>query len=514
MKHLIILLALLSFPFVSSTVSAQCYIGAHSIGEQHVHDTTYKIMVVDTSVTGISGLTYTWQWDDGTTSGGPVAALPITDASVMHSYTVTVNGPGMGCSYSDAVGTTLVFNCTTLPAINYRNVAEYGVVQSVLTDPNTVTINFINPSYSALGDMNLAVHFDLDWGNGNIISTVQAYDTLALIGGATDPAHASHYVYPGQYKIHTQYSYSYGALTCPVVDLGPECIWVTGRAAAGAPEIGGHRSYCIGDTLRLKIVDTIAQFRNAYHRTDTTGVAHYDIVPGVGGAYPLAFGPNRQYWWGRDGITWPYADTLLEIPGLTMADTGIYYLEVFDEISLTDTILQVHISIDNAIPSVAATTGASSVCAGYSITLNNATPGGVWSSSSAEASVSPDGAVTGITSGSATIAYTVSNSCGSTTANYPITILPASTCATSVADQKNEGIMTIYPNPSQGSLSIKIPANDADIMITNIAGKLVTNFHSSGKSVIPVDLHHLPSGTYLLKVSTGNNVYRDKIIIE
>ncbi len=513
MKKVILLLSIINL-FLFSSASAQCYISAHSIGEQHVHDTTYKIMVVDTSVTGISGLTYTWHWDDGTTSGGPVAALPITDASLMHSYTVTVNGPGMGCSYSDAVGTTLVFNCATLPAIHYKDVADYGLVQTTLTDPNTVAIRFNDATYSPLGDMNLAVHFDLDWGNGNVISTVQAYDTLALIGGATDPAHASHYAYPGQYKIHTQYSYSYGALTCPVVDLGPECIWVAGRAGAGAPKIGGSLSYCVGDTLRLNIVDTIAQFRNAYHRTDTVGVHHYDIVPEAGGTYPMTFGPNRLYSWSHDGSYFGLSlDSALIMPNLTMADTGIYYMQTWENISLTDTILRVHVTINNAAPIVAPITGASSVCAGYATTLYNATTGGTWSSTSATISVSAEGSVTGVATGPAEVAYTVTNSCGSTTVTYPINVVSASICTEGVASQQNHSPIVLYPNPSDGIFTIEMQGADADITVSDITGKVVATFHTTGKSAIPVDLHYLPGGTYLLKAETTDKVYRDKMVI-
>lgn len=74
----------------------------------------------------------------------------------------------------------------------------------------------------------------------------------------------------------------------------------------------------------------------------------------------------------------------------------------------------------------AAISGASSVCPGASITLTDATTGGIWSSSNtALATVNAAGLVTGVSSGSVTISYSVSNSCGSTSAIKNITVSPA-----------------------------------------------------------------------------------------
>jgi hypothetical protein len=56
--------------------------------------------------------------------------------------------------------------------------------------------------------------------------------------------------------------------------------------------------------------------------------------------------------------------------------------------------------------------GPTSVCMGSSITLSNATPGGVWSSIAGRATVNSSGVVTGISSGVAQIRYTISNAFG------------------------------------------------------------------------------------------------------
>jgi len=77
----------------------------------------------------------------------------------------------------------------------------------------------------------------------------------------------------------------------------------------------------------------------------------------------------------------------------------------------------------NALPAVAAINGATAVCVGGSIQLSNATAGGVWTSSaSATAGVSGSGSVTGVAAGTATISYSVTNSCGTTDVTHAVTV--------------------------------------------------------------------------------------------
>ena len=76
-------------------------------------------------------------------------------------------------------------------------------------------------------------------------------------------------------------------------------------------------------------------------------------------------------------------------------------------------------------PSVAAITGTTTVCPTISSILSDATSGGVWSSSNtAIATVNATGTVTGVTSGSAIITYTLTTSCGVATDTALFTVSP------------------------------------------------------------------------------------------
>ncbi len=80
----------------------------------------------------------------------------------------------------------------------------------------------------------------------------------------------------------------------------------------------------------------------------------------------------------------------------------------------------------NAAPVAGTLSGSSSICAGASTTLTASVTGGTWSSSNVGvATVSAAGVVTGVTGGSATISYSVTNSCGTAVATHSMTINPS-----------------------------------------------------------------------------------------
>ncbi len=73
---------------------------------------------------------------------------------------------------------------------------------------------------------------------------------------------------------------------------------------------------------------------------------------------------------------------------------------------------QTTITVNSLPPSAAIQGGAASVCAGSTTpTFTNAMPGGVWSvtNSDGSASITGEGVVTGLTAGTVTVVYTVTN---------------------------------------------------------------------------------------------------------
>ncbi len=82
----------------------------------------------------------------------------------------------------------------------------------------------------------------------------------------------------------------------------------------------------------------------------------------------------------------------------------------------------------NPLPNAGTISGASTVCTGSSVTLSDIATGGVWSSgATGVATVTATGVVTGVSPGSATIRYTVTNSCATQVATLTMTVIPATT---------------------------------------------------------------------------------------
>lgn len=97
-------------------------------------------------------------------------------------------------------------------------------------------------------------------------------------------------------------------------------------------------------------------------------------------------------------------------------------------------------------------TGASTVCQGSTITLADATPGGVWSSSSTGvATISSGGVVTGMSGGTTTISYTVTSSCGSISATKVVNVTPTP-IAGSISGSTTicEGMTGLYTDAAPG----------------------------------------------------------------
>jgi hypothetical protein len=83
----------------------------------------------------------------------------------------------------------------------------------------------------------------------------------------------------------------------------------------------------------------------------------------------------------------------------------------------------------NTKPSVAAIAGSAFICTGQTSLYTDATPGGVWSitNGSGSATVDQNGLVAGVTAGTVTLKYAVTNSCGTTTVSKSITVRPTPT---------------------------------------------------------------------------------------
>ena len=163
----------------------------------------------------------------------------------------------------------------------------------------------------------------------------------------------------------------------------------------------------------------------------------------------------------------------LSITGVTASMSGYTYQVILIPSSGPNVVLGTPVLTVNAIPTVAAITGSSQACISTIDQLNNATAGGVWTSSNTSvATINASGQVTGLVPGSSTITYTVSNSGCSAASTFNIV----------VANHY------YYPGGlGNANLNLWLDANDASTITKNGSNQISNwNDKSSGSSVLSV----------------------------
>jgi len=208
----------------------------------------------------------------------------------------------------------------------------------------------------------------------------------------------------------------------------------------------------------------------------------------------LSYTPSAGYW-GNDTFTVRVDD------GISAYKTTVYV-----------TVLPFHAGIIN---------GEDSVCTGSAITLTDTTAGGNWSGSDATlATVSSGGVVTGGTAtGTVTITYTVSNSCGTIYTTYPVTVHNSEECATGIAAADVRHGLYVFPNPASGSVSLRLSSGqseDMKVTISDVAGRVLAAFdmQTNTDETVELDRSGFAPGVYMLQTVTGSGVWRKSLLVK
>ncbi|MCG9879771.1 MAG: DUF5011 domain-containing protein, partial [Bacteroidia bacterium] len=116
------------------------------------------------------------------------------------------------------------------------------------------------------------------------------------------------------------------------------------------------------------------------------------------------------------------------------------------------------------------------------------------------------------------VRYTVRDLSGnqSETATRTINVLPEGEVTGIGAVMNVDGFMSIYPNPSNGRINLKLAvaqSNQVHIAVYDMLGKMVHESHLNGNDIQPneLDLTVQPKGFYLIKIQSGDKVYARKI---
>jgi len=155
--------------------------------------------------------------------------------------------------------------------------------------------------------------------------------------------------------------------------------------------------------------------------------------------------------------------------------------------------------------------GSSTLCVTDTASISSTVTCGIWTSSNpAVATVgSSSGLVTGMSAGTATINYDQGIYHGS----QAITITNCALSATSISDA--DASPKLFPNPNNGTFSITLPESmeHATITIFDMLGKEVAKMADANTSQYNLNLTNMPAGTYVAKITAGNNTHRSIMTI-
>jgi hypothetical protein len=85
---------------------------------------------------------------------------------------------------------------------------------------------------------------------------------------------------------------------------------------------------------------------------------------------------------------------------------------------------------------------------------------------------------------------------------------------TGFTELRKENI-SVYPNPGNGILRIKITDNIENVVIYNLIGdKVYNDFEFSNQSSTEINVSNFPKGIYIFKVHSGKKNYTQKIMIQ
>jgi hypothetical protein len=83
----------------------------------------------------------------------------------------------------------------------------------------------------------------------------------------------------------------------------------------------------------------------------------------------------------------------------------------------------------------------------------------------------------------------------------------------SVSEVKNSSLVSIFPNPTNNILNIKMNAsNSATAKLININGQVVYTENVSNKTNATIDMNAFAKGVYTLQIVSDNGVATQKVI--
>ena len=353
------------------------------------------------------------------------SATTLTDASVGGTWAssntaVAAVGSSSGVVNGITGGTATITyyttaGCTSTAAVTVNQVSAITGAGSVCTGGN-ITLSNATPGGT--------------WSSSNT-TLATAGTSSGIITGIASGTPVISYNLPG--ACSATKTITVGASGGTITGLSTVCsgssIVLTDNMAGGAWSASNAKAMVTGGIVTgvTAGVDTIMYTAtNACGTTTATKTVTVETLPNAGsisGLSTVCAGTTITLTDPATGGVWSSSNGITKVSpagvvtGLAMGTSTISYTVTNScgAATATKTVTVGPLADEGSIA------GAASVCASATTILTESVTGGVWSSSNAKATVS-GGLVTGITAGSTTISYTVTNSCGAASAMHNIII--------------------------------------------------------------------------------------------
>ena len=158
----------------------------------------------------------------------------------------------------------------------------------------------------------------------------------------------------------------------------------------------------------------------------------------------------------------------------------------------------------NNLPTVVANTSTTTVCAGNQITLNGSgATTYAWSSG-----VTNNTAFTPTITTTYTVTGTDNNNCVNTAT---VNVVVSNCTTTSIENSISQNAVSLYPNPTNGSFTIRTASLPANILLYDVNGKLIYSKQMEQQEE-KIDLQ-IESGIYLLRLLSNGSIYSNRLLI-
>lgn len=161
----------------------------------------------------------------------------------------------------------------------------------------------------------------------------------------------------------------------------------------------------------------------------------------------------------------------------------------------------------NTLPEAGTISALDTICTGFTVTLLDTITGGVWSSSNEHISITGAGVISAVSPGVATISYSVTNTCGTSTASITVAVKSGPVVGVITGNASvcvgTKDTLTVTPSGGTWNVSngnVTISATSSDVIITGVTAGVDTivytlaNDCGSAVAVFPVTVCNSTEG--------------------